>query len=241
MNIVKDSADGVFPLEMLEKVSSIIVKKFIKAGYITPDDYQDFTQTLKMRYLSGREKIEGRFKADSLPQTYMSSVLKNMLLEELRSGKRYKERSKEYEKAALREGEKDRALSPEEKAVVENEKKHLQRVFLTLGRHRAKVLLGCKMVQRLPVTGEEFEDYLEGRPSNGAENYLKVLPTDQNQDIYQKLCMITNLVEQKDNKPDAIRLWLGKKIEQIIARLNSGRSSRYDTETFGILLEAAYY
>ena len=241
MNIVKDTSGEKFPLEMLEKISSIIVKKFIKAGYITPDDYQDYNQTLKTRYLTNREKIEGKFKADSLPQTYMSSVLKNMMLEELRSGKKYKERSQEYEKAALLSGEKDRSLSPEERAVIENEKKHLQRVFLSLGKHRAKVLLGCKMIQRLKITDSEFEDYLDGRASNGAEKYLDFLPGEQNQDIYQKLCMITNLVEGKDNKPDAIRLWLGKKIEQIIMRLNSGSVSKYDAETFGILLEAAYY
>jgi hypothetical protein len=237
---IAETEKEIFPLSMLEKISSIIVKKFIKADYIRPEDYEDFVQTLKMRYLSNKEKIEGKFKADSLPQTYMSSVLKNMTLEELRSGKKYKERSAEYEKSVLRQGDKDTSLSPENRTVIENEKKHLQRVMLSLGKDRAKVLLGCKMVQRLSVTKQEFEDYLCGRPSNGAEEYLKVSPSDQNQDIYQKLCIITNAVEGKNNKPDAFRLWLNKKTEQIIARLNSGNVSRYDSETFGILLEAVY-
>jgi hypothetical protein len=237
---ISETEKEVFPLSMLEKISSIIVKKFIKAGYIKPDDYQDFTQTLKTRYLSSRERIEGRFKADSLPQTYMSSVLKNMMLEELRVDKKYKERSMEYEKNAMRQGDRDTSLSPENRAVIENEKKHLHRVFLSLGKDRAKVLLGCKMIQRLEVTKQEFDDYLNGRPSNGAEKYLRVSKEDQNQDVYQKLCVIINLVENKNNKPDAFRLWLNKKTEQIIARLNAGKISRYDGETFGILLEAVY-
>jgi hypothetical protein len=54
--------------------------------------------------------------------------------------------------------------------------------------------------------------------------------------------MITNLVENKENKSDAIRLWLNKKIEEkILPRLNSNHVSKYDMETFGILLEATYY
>ncbi|MBQ9213882.1 MAG: hypothetical protein IJ150_08090, partial [Bacteroidales bacterium] len=129
---------------------------------------------------------------------------------------------------------------PENQAVIENEKKHLQKVFLSLGKDRAKVLLGCKMIQRLKVTKEEFEDYLDGRPSKGSEKYLEVSNDDQNRDIYEKLCIIINLVEDKNNKPDAFRLWLNKKIEQIIARLNSNNISKYDNETFGILLEAVY-
>ncbi len=235
-----ETKKDVFPLSMLEKISSIIVKKFIKAGYLTPEDYQDFSQTLKTRYLSNKEKIEGKFKADSLPQTYMSSVLKNMVLEELRTDKKYKERYMEYEKNMMRLGEKDSSISPENQAVIENEKKHLQKVFLSLGKDRAKVLLGCKMIQRLRVTKEEFEDYLDGRPSKGSEKYLEVSNEDQNRDVYEKLCIIINLVEAKNNKPDAFRLWLNKKIEQIIARLNANNISKYDNETFGILLEAVY-
>ena len=146
----------------------------------------------------------------------------------------------EYEKNMMRLGEKDSSISPENQAVIENEKKHLQKVFLSLGKDRAKVLLGCKMIQRLRVTKEEFEDYLDGRPSKGSEKYLEVSNEDQNRDVYEKLCIIINLVEEKNNKPDAFRLWLNKKIEQIIARLNANNISKYDNETFGILLEAVY-
>ncbi|MBQ3691191.1 MAG: sigma-70 family RNA polymerase sigma factor [Bacteroidales bacterium] len=238
---ITENAEEVFPLQMLEKITSITVKNFIKAGYIGPEDYQDFTQTLKMRYLSAKERIEGKFKSDSLPQTYMSSVIKNMMLEELRAGKKYKERSIEFQKAAIIKGDKDDSLSPENRTVIENEKKHLQKVFLTLGKDRAKVVMCCKMVWKIKVTDLEFRDYLQGRDSNGAEKYLDFDDKEQNQDIYQRLCMITNLVENKNNKPDAVRLWLSKKIEQVITRLNANRISKYDAETFGILLEETYY
>jgi hypothetical protein len=97
------------------------------------------------------------------------------------------------------------------------------------------------MVWKIKVTDLEFRDYLQGRDSNGAEKYLDFDDKEQNQDIYQRLCMITNLVENKNNKPDAVRLWLSKKIEQVITRLNANRISKYDAETFGILLEETYY
>lgn len=240
MKIARDS-ESQFPLSMLETISSIIVKQYIGDRRIDPEDYDDFTQTLKTRYLASKDRIEAKFRGDSQPQTYMSAVLNNMLREEIRTYDRHKQRSDEFEKVAMQSGETDNSISPEDRAIIENEKKNLRRVFLTLGKNRAKVLLCCKMVFRLKVTDEDLDEYLNGRPSNGAEKFIEVSDSDQNQDIYQKLCQVTNLVEGKDNKSDAIRLWLSKQIDQIITRLNSNGISKYNLETFGILLEETYY
>ena len=239
---VVDNSTEQFTLSMLDNISSIIVKKYIRCQYISPDDFDDYAQTLRTRYLANKEKIEGKFKGDSQPKTYMSAVLMNMMKEELRSSTKYKKRTAEFEKVAVKQGDEDNSISPENRTVIENEKKHLQRVFLTLGKERAKILMCCKMVFKIKVTDKDFEEYLDGRPSNGAENYLTFSEDDQSKDIYQKLCMITNLVENKENKSDAIRLWLNKKIEEKrLPRRNCNHVSKYDMETFGILLEATYY
>ena len=42
----KNNDGGVFTTRMVTTVTDIIVKKYIKAGYIAPDDFEDYKQTI---------------------------------------------------------------------------------------------------------------------------------------------------------------------------------------------------
>ena len=227
-----------FSTELLNKITSIIVKKFIRSGGIDPDDYDDMTQTLRAKYLAKKEHIESLYKGEAQPQTYMSSVLRMMMLEVLRQSQKSKVDTVDIEKATNTEF--DRSPSPEQKAIIENEKGHFQRVMATMGKDRAKIMMCLKKINRLRVTPQDFDDYLDGRPDNGARKYLEDDVEAHNKDIYASLCNITNLVEGSQNKPDAIRIWLGNKTDQIIKRMNSGNRSKYDNDSLAILLELMY-
>ncbi len=230
----------VFSTELLNKITSILVKRFISAGSLTPDDYDDMVQTLRTRYLAKKEHIESLYKGDAQPQTYMTSVLRMMLLEELRSMNKSRIATEELDSDEYHLEKPDRSISPEQQAIIENEKHHLQMVLMTLGKDRAKVTLCLKMQNRITPTPRDWTDYLNGRPSNGAEKFLDFDEQEHNKDIFARLCNITNLVEGAANKPDAIRIWLSTKTEQIIKRLNATGKSKYDPETLGILLECTY-
>ena len=229
-----------FSTELLNKITSIIVKKFIRSGGIDADDYDDMTQTLRAKYLAKKEHIESLYKGEAQPQTYMSSVLRMMMLEVLRQSQKAKLDTVDIEKATITEF--DRSPSPEQKAIIENEKSHFTRVMATMGKDRAKIMMCLKKINRLPVSAKDFDEYLDGRPDNGARKLIA--DSDgidaPNKDIYACLCNITNLVEGSQNKPDAIRIWLGNKTEQIIKRMNSGSRSKYDNESLSILLELMY-
>ncbi len=229
-----------FSTELLNKITSILVKRFISSGSIPPDDYDDVTQNLRARYLAKKSHIESLYKGDAQPQTYMTSVLRMMLLEELRQMQRNRIVTEDIDAEGYHLEKPDRALSPEQKAIIENEKNHLSRVMLTMGKDRAKILMGLKMQYRIRITGQDFADYLAGRPSNGAEQYLEFSEMEHNKDINQRLCNITNLVEGAQNKPDAIRIWLSTKLDQIIKRMNATGKSKYDPESIGILMECMY-
>lgn len=229
-----------FSTELLNKITSILVKRFISSGSIPPDDYDDVTQNLRARYLAKKSHIESLYKGDAQPQTYMTSVLRMMLLEELRQMQRNRIVTEDIDAEGYHLEKPDRALSPEQKAIIENEKNHLSRVMLTMGKDRAKILMGLKMQYRIRITGQDFADYLSGRPSNGAEQYLEFSEMEHNKDINQRLCNITNLVEGAQNKPDAIRIWLSTKLDQIIKRMNATGKSKYDPESIGILMECMY-
>ena len=229
-----------FSTELLNKITSIIVKKFIRSGGVAPEDYDDMTQTLRAKYLAKKEHIESLYKGEAQPQTYMSSVLRMMMLEVLRASQKSKVDTVDIEKATITEF--DRSPSPEQKAIIENEKNHFRRVMATMGKDRAKIMMCLKKINRLHVSDEDFCQYLDGRPDNGARQYLNDESDVEaaNKDIYARLCQITNLVEGSQNKPDAIRIWLGNKIDQIIKRMNTGSHSKYDNESLAILLELMY-
>ncbi|MCR5454859.1 MAG: hypothetical protein K6F33_07735 [Bacteroidales bacterium] len=229
-----------FSTELLNKITSIIVKKFIRSGGVAPEDYDDMIQTLRAKYLAKKEHIESLYKGEAQPQTYMSSVLRMMMLEVLRQSQKSKVDTVDIEKATITEF--DRSPSPEQKAIIENEKNHFRRVIATMGKDKAKIMMCLKKITRLRVSDEEFDEYLDGRPDNGARQYLNDDGDVEaaNKDIYARLCNITNLVEGSQNKPDAIRIWLGNKIDQIIKRMNSGSSSKYDNDSLAILLELMY-
>ena len=190
-----------FSTELLNKITSIIVKKFIRSGGIAPEDYDDMTQTLRAKYLAKKEHIESLYKGEAQPQTYMSSVLRMMMLEVLRASKKSDVETVDIEKATITEF--DRSPSPEQKAIIENEKSHFRRVMATMGKDKAKIMMCLKKINRLQVTDEEFAEYLDGRPDNGTHQYLNA-PADveaANKDIYARLCQITNLVKARKTSP----------------------------------------
>lgn len=229
-----------FSTELLNKITSILVKRFISAGSISPDDYDDVTQNLRTRYLAKKSHIESLYKGDAQPQTYMTSVLRMMLLEELRNMQKSRLETETMDAEGYRLEKPDRSLSPEQKAIIDNEKQHLARVLMTMGKDRAKIIMGLKMQYRIRVTDDDWAQYLNGREANGAEQYLDFGDSEHNKDINARLCKITNLVEGAENKPDAIRIWLSSKLEQIIKRMNATGRSKYDSETLGILMEYMY-
>lgn len=229
-----------FSTELLNKITSILVKRFISTGSISPDDYDDVVQNLRARYLTKKAHIESLYKGDAQPQTYMTSVLRMMLLEELRSMQKTRIVTETMDAEGYQLEKPDRALSPEQKAIIENEKQHLRRVLMTMGKDRAKILLGLKMQYRIKVTDDDWTQYLNGREPNGADKFLDFGESEHNKDINARLCQITNLVEGASNKPDAIRIWLSGKLDQIVKRMNASGKSRYDSETLGILLEHMY-
>jgi len=229
-----------FSTELLNKITSILVKRFISSGSLMPDDYDDMVQTLRTRYLAKKDHIESLYKGDAQPQTYMTSVLRMMMLEELRSMQKSRIVTEDIDSEGYHLEKPDRSLSPEQQAIIDNEKQHLRRVLMTLGKDRAKILMCMKMQYRIPVTDLEWHDYLAGRDPNGAREYLGFDEGEHNKDIFARLCNITNLVEGASNKPDAIRIWLSTKTEQVIKRMNSTGRSKYDSETLGILMECMY-
>lgn len=64
----RDVGQSVFTNDMLLKISEIIVKKYIKIGYVKSTDYKDIRQTLIEKYCAKRQHIESLYDNRALPQ-----------------------------------------------------------------------------------------------------------------------------------------------------------------------------
>ncbi len=122
MKIFGKKDEGIFTTRMLTTITDIIVKKYIKAGYIAPENYEDTRQTIIEKYIAKREHIESLYDKRAKPETYLSAVLYKRMLEIMRSTSSKQKHFGEYEATVLKNGE-GHQITPEEKLIIENEKK----------------------------------------------------------------------------------------------------------------------
>lgn len=229
-----------FSLEQAMKIIDIIVKKFIKSGQINYDDYDEIKQILIEKYLNKQTTIAASFSNKSKVQTYISAVIYKMLLEVLRESKNYKNKVKKTE-SILANDYRQTVISPEDQLVIEDEKRYLIRVFESFGPEQDKLILFLKIYFQIDFTDTDLIKYCKIEKDKIAvelEGYENKLA---DKDIYKILCRLHFLGENKTVMPDAIRMYINKNIERLIARMN-GKNERayYTRESLGILIEMAY-
>lgn len=239
MNIFGKKDEGVFTTRMLTTITDIIVKKYIKAGFIAPENYEDTKQTIIEKYIAKRQRIESLYDNRAKPETYISAVLYKMMLEILRSGNTKEKHFAEYESTILK-GNNDRAITPEEKLIIENEKQYLEKVLISFGAETPKVRLFCKMFFRIKPSVDDVEQYTRQHANNEYIKLTNIKGTEHDKEIFDKLCTLCNAIENKTNKPDAVRMYVNKTVDKIIARLNQNRQTNYNEESLSLLFDMLY-
>lgn len=239
MKIFGKKDEGIFTTRMLTTITDIIVKKYIKAGYIAPENYEDTRQTIIEKYIAKRERIESLYDKRAKPETYLSAVLYKMMLEIMRSTSSKQKHFGEYEATVLKNGE-GHQITPEEKLIIENEKKYLEKVLASFGHETSKVTLFCKMFFRIRPTKQELEAYLKHEADNDILKLTFIEGNELDKEIFDRLCTICNTAENKNNKPDAVRMFVGKTNGKIINRLNLNRQTNYNEESLALLFDMVY-
>ncbi len=239
MRIFGKNEEGVFTMRMITTITDIIVKKYIKAGYISPDNFEDTKQTIIEKYITKRERIESLYDHRAKPETYVSSVLYKMMLEILRAESSKERHFGEYEAAVIKKGQ-GHQTTPEEKLIIENEKKYLEKVIASFGPEAPKVRLFCKMFFRIKPTQADLEDYLKHKADEATAQLTLIEGNELDKEIFDRLCQICNSAENKSNKPDAVRMYVGKTNSRIISRLNLNRQTNYNEESLALLFDMLY-
>ena len=239
MDIATKQKKGKFSTQMLTSIVSIVVKKYIKNGYLEASQYEDTRQTVLEKYYAKQDRIESLYDSRAKPETYISAVVYKMLLEILRSQGAKEKHQAQYQKTILKGGV-QRELNPEEKLIIENEKRYLQKVMSTFGNKTPKAMLYCKMFFRIKPTWQDIKDYAKENFDEKMISIANISGNELDKEIFARLCEISNIAENKQNKPDAARMFLNKTLESIIARINGNRKANYTEESLQVLFELIY-
>ena len=235
----KNDNGSVFTTRMITTITDIIVKKYIKAGYIAAAEYEDTKQTIIEKYIAKRERIESLYDKRAKPETYVSAVLYKMMLEILRSESTKEKHFSEYETTVLKRGQ-GHQITPEEKLIIENEKNYLLKVLASFGQEAPKVTLFCKMFFRIKPSEQDLKAYAKSKADDNLAKSIQIDGTELDKVIFDKLCTLCNTVENKDNKPDAVRMYVGKTNGKIINRLKQNRQTNYNEESLSLLFDMVY-
>ncbi len=225
-----------FTASKLQKITDIVVKKFIQNGSLYYDDFEDVKQSVMVKYYSKQKTIEAAYSGAAKVETYLSAVVYRMVLEILRSKTSLARRKLEYEDHSKLINN-NKPLNPEEETIIKNEVVYLNRILLTLGKEKDKIFLFLKYYFKLKIKLIDLGTFVKSELRSKILEILKNTIPLKDKEIYEKLCEVQLIVEQKITKIDAIRMYINKNIDKIISLLNANERAFYTKETLRILFE----
>jgi DNA-directed RNA polymerase specialized sigma24 family protein len=220
-------------LEYAEKV----VNRYVITGVVPEKDREDVQMSMVEKFLSKKERIFSAFEGKSRVKTYCFAVLNRMCCEIIRKELRHWKNKEEEEPEP---GVQDFSSSSSQ-VVIEAEIKLLDKVLLMFDDEKPKVILFLKYFFEIPITELDARAYLKEYYEPETLEFLTGNEKLTDSRKYQMLQHIVAIREERDIKPDAIRMWINKTIQHIIARLNCTiQRSNYTKESLGILMEYMY-
>lgn len=219
-------------------LSEKVVSRYVAAKTIPLKDKEDVQMAMVEKFLLKQELIKKSFKGDSKVSTYCIAVLNRMCCEVIRSElKHWKNQLIETEDKSSTS-----ILKTSEQLLINDEKALLQKIFILLGNECYKTIVFLAYYYKLFPKEFEVQQYDKNYIENKLIELLSNNESNTKGEIFNILSKTVNLVEGKEVKHDAVRMWLNKNIDIVIARLNGpfNRTS-YDKESLQILFEYYYF
>ncbi|MDY0280502.1 MAG: hypothetical protein RBR35_08065 [Salinivirgaceae bacterium] len=235
MTTTSNNINSSITIEKIIESTQIVVSKYINRSVIPRREKEDVTMAIVEKFIHQKSKIDRSFEGKSKITTYYIAILNRMCCEVIRKESKHwyavieAEESYNQEKSTL-------AIETEKHTVIKCEVDRLLNTLTLLNNEKAKTILFLKYYFKIPIHNTELKEYCKEKTSEFSE----IL--NQNNDLskaelYENLAYLTNEIERKNIKGDAIRMWLNKQIDTIIERLNMHGSSFYNRESLAILIE----
>lgn len=234
----KNNIKPWIPEEQLLIYSEKVVNKYVFSGLIPKRESEDVKMSIIEKFLLKQETIAKGYSGKAKISTYCYAVISKMCLEEIRKQKKQWEQTLEN---SIETGSTN-ILSSSENLVIKDEIALLCKILLMLGDEKAKAKLFIACSYQLQINELDIYQYDKNYLTNNLKNLFYAKNELKKGDIYKNLTKAVNIVEKKNLKPDAVRMWLNKIKTSIINRLNgSFTRATYTHETFQTLFEYYYF
>jgi len=231
-------------VEKHQETIEIIVNKFIRSGLFSIHERDDVIQTINVQLLDNKiQKVQQHFDKSTKVVTYLSRVIQNLCLEIHRKKSRGITIDENQDLDALQSDSSEREYLSD--MVIRSELHRLHATLVLYHTKQPKLELCLKLYYRLPLQRGDILGLKESVDDAVVDAFLNEF-RDQYEDlddkeVYKKVTPHFNVIENKQNTPDALRKWTNGKIKEIIHLLNSPpANAKYDKETLRILLSKYY-
>ncbi|MFA8435306.1 MAG: hypothetical protein ACEPOZ_12380 [Marinifilaceae bacterium] len=229
----KDTCEKLISEIDLLRLADKVVQKYYYT--IPASEREDVKMSIIENFLSQEDKITQRFKGNSEIKTYCFAILNRICCGIIR--KELKNWQTKGECMLQNETNNSSSLA---EMLIEDEIIYLNRIFTLMGdSHKLVVFLAS--FYRLHPKEILVKEYDANYIKNKLLDLLNTEKIASNGEIYEILSHVVNIVELKDIKSDAVRMWLNKQIDLVISRLNgSFNRANYDKESLEVLFEYFY-
>ncbi len=231
--LIKEESDL---LDFINTITRKVVSSYVSRSVIPLREKEDVEMIILEKFLKKKERIINAFEGKSKITTYYTAVINRMCCEVIR-----KEQKHWY---SVNEGENDYQLDTltthniesNKEIHIKDEVKRLANTMLFFNGDHAKVNLYLKYYFDIPLEDEDIEQYCSKEFLN-LKQILKDRDSLSKAEVFNNLSKTLNIAENKNVGGDAVRMWLYKKIDTILKRLNGNGQYFYNKESLAILLE----
>jgi len=209
-----------------------VVNRYINKGVIPSREKEDTQMLIVEKFILKQEIIQKNYSEKSNITTYCISVLNNMCCEIIRKDLKYWKNELEE----IPEKQENHGLNTMKNIIIQDEIKYLDKILNLFGSEKHKIRLALCYYYMIQIQKQDIINYAKN--SNATIKELNPNTKINKSEKLNNLAIFVNSVENKNIKPDAIRMWLNKIINIIIDRLNSPfNRANYNKESFLILYE----
>ncbi len=236
MRTTSNNSDVAVTMNSVVDIANKVVSRYVFRSVIPEREREDVVMAIVEKFLNQKDKIEKAFEGKSKLTTYFVAILNRMCCEVIRKESRHWYSIVEGEPPVNEASRRTLDFEAEKSFAIVNEVKRLNNTMLLFNGERAKINLFLKYYFDLPIDSSDISDYAGSR-----EEEVKELLQDAGQkskgDMFDNLSQVVNIVEEKNVKGDAVRMWMNKQIEIILSRLNKNGMANHDKDSLAVLLE----
>lgn len=236
MKLTRNKESEAFSIESILDIANIVISRYAARNIIPSREKEDVKMAVVEKFINQKKKIDKAFEGKSKLSTYYIAIMNRMCCEVIRHESKHWYSVNDDKKELYESDPITLNIETEKNTIFHLEEKRLDSIIHSFKDEEGKLILFLKFYFHLTLSRKDFEKYSIDK-ANELMLILQREETTAKSEIFDKLAEAVNLVEQKNVKGDAVRMWLHKQIETLLSRLNKSGDTEYTRESLEIIIE----